>query len=260
MPNTRTALITGSTTGIGLAIAERLAAEGCNIVLNGLATADEMAPAIEKLKSLSGADAIFDPADVGNVDDIERMFGATHERFGGVDFLINNAVTRVFGMIEETNPADWRRAMAVNLDSAFHALRLALPGMKARNFGRIVNMSSIYGLKGGKNRASYIVAKTGLIGLTRAVAMECIDFDITCNAVCPGTVNTSLGAAVIKREMQENGVTQTEAEKRFLAGKQPTGEFITSESIADLVAFLCLSKTTSINGATLPIDMAWSAS
>lgn len=255
----RSALITGSTAGIGYAVAERLAAGGCNIILNGIEREDEVADKIEALKSRHGVGVLYDGADVGDAAQVEAMVAAAVARFGGVDILVNNAVTRLFGPIEDTAPADWSRAMAVNLDSAFNAIRCTMPGMKARNWGRIINMSSIYGIIGAANRASYVVAKTGLIGLTRAVALEVLDHEITCNAICPGSVNTTHSNRVIRNTMEEQGLTEQEAVGRFLAGKQPSGRFIAPESVAEFVAFLCGPAGRDINGAVLPVDLAWSA-
>lgn len=255
----RSALITGSTAGIGYAVAERLAASGCNIVLNGIEREAEVADKIAALKA-HDVDVIYDGADVGDAVQVEAMVAAANARFGGVDILVNNAVTRLFGLIEDTKPADWDRAMAVNLNSAFNTIRCTMPGMKARNWGRIVNMSSIYGMIGAANRASYVVAKTALIGLTRAVAMETLEHEITCNAICPGSVNTTHSSRVIKATMAEQGLSEQEAVGRFLAGKQPSGRFIAPESVAEFVAFLCGPAGRDINGAVLPVDLAWSAS
>jgi 3-hydroxybutyrate dehydrogenase len=215
---------------------------------------------VTALRDRSSGTLVYDAADVGNAAAVERMVGAAIERFSGVDILVNNAVSRLFGPIEETRPADWDRAMAVNLGSAFNTIRCALPGMKARNWGRIVNMASIYGLIGAVNRSSYVVSKTALIGLTRAVALEASNYDITCNALCPGSVNTTHSSHVIETSMAENGCSEDEAVARFLSGKQPTGRFVAPESVAEFVAFLCGPAGPDINGAVLPIDMAWSAS
>lgn len=260
MTATRTALITGSTTGIGLSIAQQLAAKGCNIVLNGLATEAEMSEHMEALRTEHGVGVIFDDADVGDASKVAAMVKRAESEFGSVDVVVNNAVTRVFGLIEEVDPADWDRGISVNLSSAFNTIHCAMPGMKARNYGRIVNISSIYGLIGTSNRSNYITSKTAMIGLTRAVAMEVLDYDICCNAVCPGSVNTSHSDGTIARTMAAEGIDATAATGKFLAGKQPTGRFIPPDDVAALVTFLCTTPTTSINGAAMPIDMAWSVS
>lgn len=255
----KTALITGSTAGIGYAAAERLAFEGCNIVLNGIEPAAEIAGKVSSISDRFGVGVYFDGADVGNTHAVEAMVAAAEKQLGGIDIVINNAVTRVFGPIEDTAPADWERAMAVNLTSAFNTIRCTMPGMKARNWGRIINMSSIYGLIGAADRASYVVSKTALIGLTRAIAMETIDYEITCNALCPGSVNTTRSTEVIKTAMASRGVSEEEAIGEFLAGKQPSGRFVAPESVAEFVALLCSPAGGDINGTAIPIDMGWSA-
>ena len=254
----KSALITGSTAGIGLAIAERLAALGCNIVLNGIEPEDTLADLRRQLAERFGVEVLLDGTDVGDTAQVERMVARADETFGGVDILVNNAVHRVFGLIEHTAPADWERAMAVNLTSAFNAIRLTMTGMKQRNWGRIINMSSIYGQRGAPNRVTYVTAKTAMIGLTRAVAAECIDYDITCNALCPGATETPAAVGRIQESMERNGLSLEDATGRFLAGKNPTGRFITSESVAEFVAFLCGPAGGDINGSVQAMDMGWS--
>lgn len=256
----RTALITGSTAGIGYAVAEQLASEGCNVVLNGIEPPDEIAPKVENLVTRFGTKAYYDRTDVGDTGGVEAMMATAAERLGGVDIVVNNAVVRYFGAIEDTAPGDWDRAMAVNLDSAFNTIRCAMPGMKQKGWGRIINMSSIYGMIGSPNRVSYVVAKTALIGLTRAIALEVLDHDITVNAICPGSVNTTHSSRVIETAIEQDGLTEQEAVRRFLTGKQPSGRFIAPESVAAFVGFLCGPAGRDINGAVMPVDMAWSAS
>jgi 3-hydroxybutyrate dehydrogenase len=259
MLKNKTALITGSTAGIGYAIAEHLAADGCNIVLNGLEAEAVVADKITSLQASATGGVMYDGADVGVAAEVEAMVDNAIERFGSVDILVNNAVSRVFGAIEDITPGDWDRALAVNLTSAFNTIRCVMPGMKARNWGRIINISSIYGLRGVAERSSYVVAKTALIGLTRVVALETLDYEITCNAVCPGSVNTTRSSQAIKDSMMDEDITEEEAVERFLAGKQPSGRFITSESVGEYVAFLCGSGGREISGAVMPVDMGWSA-
>lgn len=256
----KAAVITGSTAGIGYAVADRLASDGCNIVLNGVEAVDDIAPKAKALVSRHGVKVYYDKTDVGDTAAVEAMMATAADRFGNVDIVVNNAVTRYFGAIEDTAPADWNRAMAVNLDSAFNTIRCAMPGMKKRGWGRIVNMSSIYGMIGSPNRVSYVVAKTALLGLTRAIALEVLDHEITVNAVCPGSVNTTHSSRVIETAIAEDGLSEQEAVRRFLAGKQPSGRFIAPESVAALVGFLCSPAGKDINGAVMPVDMAWSAS
>jgi len=216
----KTALITGSTQGLGQAIARKFSEAGCLIINNGL---------IEE--RVVGAD-LRKPAD------IERMI----REAGPIDIVVNNAVVRHASPVEDFSTDKWNEAIAVNLSAAFHTIRLTLPGMKQRGWGRIINMSSIYGQRGGANRVGYVTTKTALIGMTRAIALEVVNTGVTCNAVCPGTVDVPM----------HQGTN--------LAGKQPTGRLIPTDDVAALMVFLCGPSSNDINGSIFPIDAAWSAS
>jgi len=234
----KTALITGSTQGLGLAAARQFEAAGCTIIVNGF------------------ADGKYIGADLRNVSEIEAMM-----RFAGaVDILVNNAVVRHSSPIEQFSMDAWNESLAVNLSAAFHTIRLALPGMKARGWGRIINVSSIYGQRGAANRVGYVTTKTALIGLTRAIALEVTGTGVTCNAICPGTTETPVHEAAIQSLMTAERLSRAEAERRFLAGKQPTGRIISADDVAALMLFLCGSASSDINGSILPMDAGWSAS
>ena len=179
--------------------------------------------------------------------------------FGSIDILINNAVVRHVGSIEHFAVAAWDEALAVNLSAAFHTIRLAVPRMKQNRWGRIINVSSIYGLRGTANRVGYVTTKTALIGLTRAIALETVSHGITCNAVCPGTSETPVHEEALAAVMAAEGVSREEAQRQFFAGKQPTGRFIPAEHVASLIAFLCGPEGADITGSVLPIDGGWSA-
>jgi 3-hydroxybutyrate dehydrogenase len=255
----RCALITGSTQGLGYALAERLAAEGCNIVMNGFgdrAEIDERRRRLEK----AGVRTLHHGADVGDPAQVGDLVATAEKTFGGVDVLINNAVVRHFAPVEAFSPVDWDRALAVNLSSAFHAVRLALPGMRARDFGRIVNVASVYGLFATVNRVDYVTTKTALIGFTRAVALETAQTGITCNAICPGTVPTPSIEARLEAERARSGLSRSEAERAFLATRQPSGRFVAPERVAALVALLCGPAGADITGSAIPLDGGWSAS
>ena len=176
-----------------------------------------------------------------------------------MDIVVNNALVRHAARVEAFLAERWDEALAVNLSSAFHTIRLALPAMKARGWGRIINVSSIYGLRAAPGRVAYVTTKTALIGLTRAVALETLGDDITCNAICPGTAETPVHEGTIN-DMVASGSTRDEAVQRFLAGKQPTGRFISAEGIAALMVFLCGPESRDITGAALPVDGGWSVS
>ena len=217
--NGKIALITGSTQGLGQAAAKKFSEAGCLIINNGL------------------VDGRVVGADLRKPADIEQMIRDA----GPIDILINNAVVRHTSPVEDFAPEKWDEAIAVNLSAAFHAIRLTLPGMKARGWGRIINMSSIYGQRGAANRVGYVTTKTALLGLTRAVALEVVNSGVTCNAVCPGTVDVPMHQGA------------------DLTGKQPTGRLIPTDDLAALLLFLCGPNSNDINGSIFPIDAAWSA-
>lgn len=254
------ALITGSVRGLGLAAAERLAADGCRLVLCGSGGAEDPDALCARLERTHGGEAIYVDADLRHAAEIARLVAAADESFGGVDVLVNNAVVRHAAPIDAFDPAAWDDALSVNLSAAFHAVRLALPHMRRRGWGRIVNVSSIYGLRGAANRVAYVTTKTALIGLTRAVALETVADGITCNAVCPGTTESPVHDATVRDLMAEAALGRGEAEQRFLAAKQPSGRFVPAGDVAALIAFLCSREAGHITGAVLPIDGGWSAS
>jgi 3-hydroxybutyrate dehydrogenase len=260
MLNGKTALITGSTQGLGFAIAERLAAEGCNIVLNGFGTPDKIEKARLRIEEMAGVRVLHHGADLADPKQITDLVETAQRTFGGVDILVNNAVVRYFAPLEEFKPENWDHALAVNLSASFHTARLALPGMRQRNFGRIVNISSIFGLRGTVNRVDYVTTKTALLGFTRAVALETAGQNITCNAICPGTVPTPAIEQRFADFMAKEKLPREEAERAFMASRQPSGRFVAPHRAAGLVAFLCGPDGADTTGAALPIDGGWSAS
>lgn len=256
----RCALITGSTQGLGQAMARRLAAKGCNIVLNGFGEPAEIEARRRALEEEHGIRALHHGADLAEPRQIDDLIETAKREFGGVDILINNAVVRHFAPVEAFRPEDWDRALAVNLSAAFHTTRLVLAGMRARSFGRIVNISSVYGLFGGVNRVDYITTKTALIGFTRAVALETARDNITCNAICPGSSPTPAIEQRLQDFMATEGLERDAAVEKFMAGRQPSGRFVAMEGVAALAAFLCGPGAADITGAALPVDGGWSAS
>jgi 3-hydroxybutyrate dehydrogenase len=241
------ALVTGSTQGLGLAAARALAAAGCRVIVHGLGEP----PVIDA--------AMFSAADLRDPEAIAALVRDAAGRFGGIDILVNNAVVRHVAPVEEFDVAHWNEAIAVNLSAAFHTTSVALPYMKHRQWGRIVNVSSIYGLRGAANRVGYVTTKTALIGLTRAVALETVNHGITCNAICPGTTESPVHQDAIERMAAAEMISGEDAERRFLASKQPSGRFIPAASVGALLLFLCSDGAAHITGTALPIDDGWSA-
>ena len=252
--------MTGSTRGLGLATVTRLAAGGCDVVVHGLGDETAIEAIRSGLERDHGVRALASGADLINPKEITTLIAATNRDFGGIDILVNNAVARHAAPVEEFTVEQWNESIAVNLSAAFHATRLVVPGMKRLGWGRIVNVSSIYGLRGAVNRVGYVTSKTALIGLTRAVALETATSGITCNAVCPGTSVSPTHQEAIARLRESAGLSREAAETRMLTGKQPTGRLISAEGVAALIAFLCTDAAADITGAALPVDGAWSAS
>lgn len=256
----RCALITGSVRGLGLAAAHRLAEAGCNIVLNGIDDPRDVQAARDEIEQVHQVRTLYGKADLRRPIEIETMMAAAGDAMGSIDIVINNAVVRHTAPVEGFGTAEWDDGIAVNVSAAFHTIRLAVPGMKRRRWGRIINVSSIYGLRGAPNRINYVTSKTALIGMTRAVALETVADGITCNAVCPGTTESPVHDDTIRAAMAKEGLSRADAERRFLTGKQPTGRFIAAENVAALMLFLCGPDSSDITGAVLPIDGGWSSS
>lgn len=254
----KTALITGSLGGIGFATANALAAQGCNIMLNGFADAEVIRDRPAELVRTHNVRAAYHGADLRFPDQIEQLVKTTAETLGGVDIIVNNAVVRSFNPIDKFKTEDWDTALAVNLSATFHTIRVGLPYMKQAGWGRIVNMASTFSMFAVTDRVDYITTKTALIGLTRAVALEVAKSEITCNAICPGSVLTPATEGRVQAEMARDG-TPREAILARLTARQPAGRFIEDANVAGLITFLCGPHGRDINGAALPIDGAWSA-
>jgi len=255
----RCALITGSTASLGYAIAGHLAAQGAHVALHNLHDDAAARQARAELARRHGTQVLLQAADLNDVDQIEAMAGTVQREFGGIDIVVNNAVVRHFGPAETLPRRHWDEALAVNLSAAFHLARLSIPGMRARGWGRIVNISSVYGAGATANRVGYITTKTALLGLTRALAMETAQAGITCNAVSPGTVPTPAIVSRIAGIAREQGISEQQASRDYLAERQPTGRFVDMDNVAALVGFLCSEAGRDITGAALPIDGGWTA-
>ena len=255
----RAALVTGSSAGLGFAVGSALARAGCRVMLHGLEPAASMRERCAELQAATGREVGYVMADLASAEGVAAMMAAARTEFGGIDVLVNNAVVRHFAPIESFPLERWRDALAVNLTAPFHATQLALPGMRARGWGRIVNMTSVYGQRGAIGRPDYVTTKAGLIGLTRAIAAETAGQAITCNAVCPGSVSTPGTEVRVEALMAEHGLDREAAIRRFLAGKQPSGRFVSAGSVAAMIVFLCSPAGDDITGAVLPVEGGWLA-
>jgi 3-hydroxybutyrate dehydrogenase len=226
--------------------------------MNGFGDPAEIEKTRAALAQKHGVQVMHHPADVGNPDEIERMIEQAQSRFGRVDILVNNAVTRHWAPVESFPVNNWDRALAVNLSAAFHTIRLVLPRMRERNWGRIINMASIHATNVVRNRVDYVTTKHAIVGLTRSVALETAETGITCNALCPGWVLTIHGENLIAKTTAETGVTREQAITKLLDERQPSRRLIMPAEVAAFGVFLCSDAAANISGAALPIDGAWS--
>ncbi|WP_459570624.1 3-hydroxybutyrate dehydrogenase [Cupriavidus sp. 8B] len=253
--NGKTALVTGSTSGIGLGIAQVLAQAGANIALNGFGDTNAALAAIQA----TGAKVIHHPADMRKPQEIAAMFAMVHEHFGTVDVLVNNAGIQHVSPIETFDPQKWDDIIAINLSSGFHTTRHALHGMRARNWGRIINIASVHGLVGSAGKAAYVAAKHGLVGLTKVTALETAKTGVTCNAICPGFVLTPLVQKQIDDLAAREGLSPDDARAHLLGEKQPSGRFVTPEELGNLALMLCSPLAAEVRGATWAADGGWTA-
>ncbi|MFJ7566417.1 3-hydroxybutyrate dehydrogenase [Herminiimonas sp. NPDC097707] len=255
----KTALITGSTSGIGLGIARALAQQGAHIVLNGFGDANEIAALQVALTKDYGVQTIYHPADMSRPQEIAAMMQFAAEKFGSVDILVNNAGIQHVADIEDFPVEKWDAIIAINLSSAFHTTRLALPAMKEKNWGRIINIASAHGLVGSAQKSAYVAAKHGIVGLSKVAALETAQTGVTCNAICPGWVLTPLVQKQVDVRAENEGVSNDEAKKGLLAEKQPSGEFVTPEQLGALAVFLCSEAANQVRGAAWSMDGGWTA-
>jgi 3-hydroxybutyrate dehydrogenase len=262
--NGKTAIVTGSTSGIGLGIARKLAAAGANILLNGFGSKDEIDSLISEFATayrhygLAGKVA-YSAADLTQPEQVRAMVAQAAAELGGADILVNNAGIQHVAAVEEFPEDKWDAIIALNLSATFHAVKAALPGMKAKGWGRVVNIASAHGLVGSAHKAAYVAAKHGLIGLTKVIALEAANDGVTANAVCPGWVLTPLVEKQIADRAKGNGTTVEQERVALLSEKQPMHQFSTPENLGDLVLFLCGDAAASITGAALTMDGGWTA-
>ena len=251
----KTAVVTGSTSGIGLGMAQTMARQGANIVLNGFGDFEAAKAAIAAL----GVKVVYHGADMSKPAEIETMMDFATEKFGGVDVLVNNAGIQHVANVEDFPPEKWDAIIAINLSSAFHTSRLAIPGMRARNWGRILNIASAHGLVASAGKSAYVAAKHGLVGLTKASALELATTGVTVNAICPGWVLTPLVQQQIDARAQKEGITVEQAKKNLLGEKQPSLQFTTPEQLGDLAVFLCSAGADNVRGVAWAVDGGWTA-
>ena len=251
----KTALVTGSTSGIGLGIAKMLAAHGANIVLNGFGDVDSARAEFRDIQSQLG----YHPADMSKPDQIADMLAYAERTMGAVDILVNNAGIQHVANVEDFPVEKWDAIIAINLSSAFHTTRLVLPGMKTRGWGRILNIASTHGLVASAAKSAYVASKHGLIGFTKAVALETATTGVTVNAICPGWVLTPLVQQQVDARAAKDGVDGDEAKRRLLADKQPSLQFTTPAQLGELAAFLCSPAADNIRGAAINVDGGWVA-
>ena len=255
----KAALITGSTSGIGLGIAEGFGAQGVNLIINGLGDPEEIEDLRRRLQLQYDVAVVYDGADMSKPQEIEGMIGRAIERFGAVDVLVNNAGIQYVAPVDDFPAEKWDAILAINLSSNFHAIRFALPVMKRRGWGRVINVASAHALVASPFKAAYVAAKHGVAGLTKTVALEVAESGVTVNAICPGYVLTPLVEKQIPDTAKARGITEEEVVKDVLLTAQPTKRFVTVEQVAALAVFLASEEAASITGAILPLDGGWTA-
>ena len=255
----KVALVTGSTSGIGLGIAHALAASGAHVVLNGFGDAQEIEALRAGIEQRYGVQAVYQGADMARAADIEAMMAAVLARFGRVDIVVNNAGIQHVADVDAFPVEKWDAILAINLSSAFHTTRLALPSMKRNNWGRIINVASVHGLVASAQKSAYVAAKHGVVGLTKAVALELAQTGVTCNAICPGWVLTPLVQNQVDALAARRGIGGEQARAELLAQKQPSGGFVTPEQLGALAVFFCSDAAREVRGVAWNMDGGWVA-
>jgi 3-hydroxybutyrate dehydrogenase len=255
----KTAIVTGSTSGIGLGIARALGGAGANILLNGFGDAAQIEALRAALAKEFGVEVGYSGADMSKPDQVRAMVKAAVDELGSADILVNHAGIQHTAPVDSFPPERWDAVLAINLSSVFHATQAALPGMRARNWGRIVNIASVHGLVASTEKAAYVAAKHGVVGLTKVVALETATTGITCNAICPGWVLTPLVQQQVDARAKRDAISVDQAKTAMLAEKQPSGEFATPEQMGALCVFLCSDAAAQIRGVALPVDGGWLA-
>ncbi len=259
MLNGKTALVTGSTSGIGLGIAEKLAAQGAHVILNGFGEVEAPRAQVAQAGAAHGVKVGYHGADMSKPAEIEAMMAYAQADFGGVDILVNNAGIQHVAKVEDFPVEKWDAIIAINMSSAFHTMRLAVPGMRAKNWGRIINLASAHGLVASAGKSAYVAAKHGLVGMTKAVALETATTGVTVNAICPGWVLTPLVQKQIDARAEKEGITVAQAQIELLSEKQPSLQFVTPAQLGDLAVFLCSPASDNVRGVAWNMDGGWLA-
>lgn len=255
----RTAVITGSTSGIGLGIAHSMAKAGADVMLNGLGVPEEIERTRAGMAAEYGVQVDYSPADMARGDEVAAMIAATEARFGAVDILVNNAGIQFVAPIEQFPDEKWDAILAINLSSNFHAIRAALPGMKSRGWGCIINVASAHGLVASMYKSAYVAAKHGVVGLTKTVALEAAESGVTCNAICPAYVRTPLVESQIRAQAQAHGMPEEQVVRDVMLAAQPNKRFVETRELGEVAVFLCSPGAASITGIALPVDGGWTA-
>ncbi len=255
----KNAIITGSTSGIGMGIAYKLAESGCNVLINGFGDAAAIEAELKDITAKYGVRDAYSSADMSKPDQIAGMVKQCEDTFGSCDILVNNAGIQFTANVEDFPQEKWDSILAINLSSAFHAIKAALPGMKSRGFGRIINIASAHGLVASKQKSAYVASKHGIVGLTKVTALETADFDITANAICPGWVLTPLVQKQIDDRARAQGCDAKKAEAELLGEKQPKKRFNTPEDIGAMAVFLCGPHSAAMTGEVISMDGGWTA-
>lgn len=255
----KTAIVTGSTSGIGQGMALALANAGCNVMLNGLGDAAQIEAERAKMEKDTGSKILFNGADMTKPDQIEAMIKETKAKFGSVDIIVNNAGVQHVAAIDEFPPEKWDQIIAINLTSAFHMTRLAIPYMKQAGWGRIINLASAHALVASPFKSAYVAAKHGIAGMTKSVALELGEKNITCNAICPGYVKTPLVEKQIADQAKTRGIPENEVISKVILAVEATKQFTTVEDIGALCVFLCSDAGKNMTGTIIPMDGGWTA-
>jgi 3-hydroxybutyrate dehydrogenase len=255
----KAAIVTGSTSGIGLGVAEAFARAGAHVALNGFGDAAEIEAIRARMAQSHGVQVLYSNADMSKPEQIRALAAQTKAAFGAVDIIVNNAGVQHVQQIEDFPDEKWDLILAINLSSAFHLTKATMADMKARGYGRIINIASAHGLVASPFKSAYVAAKHGVVGLTKDVALEGAQHGVTCNAICPGYVRTPLVEKQIPEQAKARGLTEEQVVRDVLLAAQPTKRFVTVEEVAALSVFLCTEAAASITGAALPIEGGWTA-